>query len=166
MRDLDFYAKKCKNKLIAIDIPISNNIQFRVNTRAKARWGRCRRKDDGYIIEISVELLREDAYESGLENTILHELLHTCPNCLNHGSEWKRLAAKVNRVYGCNIKRTDSYQDKGLQEPVRKEAPDKYLVVCQKCGASFGRKKKSSLITEPERFRCARCGGKFTIREL
>lgn len=38
-----------------------------------------------------------------IKNTILHELLHTFPECQNHLKIWKSYANKVNSLTGLNI---------------------------------------------------------------
>ena len=89
-----------------IGIPVSNRIHPRVelNTRAKKRYGRCIYKDGNYTIELS-------AYLSGVSlllvhEVIAHEVLHTCPGCMNHGSLWKRYAELMGERYGYQISRT------------------------------------------------------------
>lgn len=49
------------------------------------RWGQCTcLGGNNYAISINVILLRDDTNIDGLKNTIIHELLHTCPNCMKH----------------------------------------------------------------------------------
>ena len=73
----------------AAGIPASAQIdpQVRVNTRAKKRYGRCIFRDGRYEIELSARL---QAADSSVVHTVLaHEVLHTCPGCMNHGARWK-----------------------------------------------------------------------------
>lgn len=161
MRNLDEYAILCMEELDAIGIEYGNIVEFKVNTRAKKRWGQCRAIPGGYSINISVVLLDERNDEQGLKETIIHELLHSCKGCMNHGENWKRLAAKVNRAYGYNIKRCSSAEDKGVQEetrPVNVRIVN-YIIKCNKCGHTYTRTRMSKLIQRPERYRCGHCGG-------
>lgn len=143
MRNLNDYAKRCMTELDDIGIEYGNIIEFKVNTRAKKRWGQCKAVPGGYSINISAILLDERNDEQGLKNTIIHELLHSCKGCMNHGENWKRLATKVNRAYGYNIKRCSSADEKGVQEetrPIKTAREIKYIVKCNGCGsgADFG----------------------------
>lgn len=94
----------CINKCNAINIPISKNIGFKTDS-AERRNGYCHHigKDD-HIISIS-RLLSED---SEIENTIFHELLHTCPGCNNHGYKWQRYGWQIERAYGQRIQRLNN----------------------------------------------------------
>jgi len=115
MRDLEAIAYECMEKLDALEIPYGNVTEISVNTRAKSRWGQCRHKPDGtHTININVELLDESNDIRGLENTIIHELLHTCPGCNNHGPIWKTYAEKVRAAYGYDIKRCSDAAEKGI----------------------------------------------------
>lgn len=112
MRDVNVIAIECMRELENIGIKCGNVIKIDINTRAKKRWGQCRKIGNNYIIEVNQILLREDTDIDGLKNTIIHELLHTCKGCMKHTGEWKQLAEKVNRYYGYNIKRCDSADEK------------------------------------------------------
>lgn len=164
MRDLQKYAEKCKKYLDNIGVEYGNVLEFVVNTRARNRWGQCRPVPEGFSININVALLDERNDEDGLINTIIHELLHTCKGCLNHGENWKTLANKVYREYGINIKRTSTAADKGVleetrPEPVKREIKHKFI--CQKCGAVITRTKESKFTKNYTRYTCGRCGGRF-----
>lgn len=116
MRDLQQIAQICFRELEALGIVCGSVQAFRVNTRAKRRWGLCKILPGGYQIEIAAVLLREDIPLASLKDTIIHELLHTCPGCANHGAQWKALADKVNRAYGYNIRRLASPAEKGVPD--------------------------------------------------
>ena len=110
MRDLQSYVINCMEKLDHIGIEYGNVIDVEINTRAKNRWGQCKRIPGGYTINVNAALLDENICpdDLGLKNTILHELLHSCNGCFNHGDKWKILAQKVYDEYGINIKRTST----------------------------------------------------------
>lgn len=97
-------------------------------------------------------------------NTIIHELLHTCPGCMNHGKQWKTWAEKVRKTYGYNIKRTSDNDEKevttgNLNYNAREY---KYFVYCKKCGKMIAkRKRKSDLIDNIGRYTHSNCGGKL-----
>lgn len=166
MRDLTAYAIECMTELDNIGIEYGNIIEFTVNTRAKKRWGQCKAVPGGYSINISNVLLDERNDIKGLKETIHHELLHSCKGCMNHGNNWKRLAQKVNRAYGYNIKRTNSEAEKGVLEETRppvKQREINHKVVCLDCGHIYTRTKASKLITHTSHYRCGCCHGKLKL---
>lgn len=164
MRDLQSYVINCMEKLDHIGIEYGNVIDVEINTRAKNRWGQCKRVPGGYTINVNAALLDENICpdDLGLENTILHELLHSCNGCLNHGDKWKNLAQKVYDEYGINIKRTSTSSEKGLLNYEREIKPVNHQLTCLKCGHVFKRTKASALVKHPERYRCG-CGGKIRL---
>jgi predicted SprT family Zn-dependent metalloprotease len=159
MRDLQEYAIKCMDMLENIGIEYGNIIEVVPNSRAKKRWGQCCKVPGGFSININVALLDERNKEEGLINTILHELLHSCKDCMNHGNKWKRLAEKIRNTYGYDVKRTSSAADKGVIENTM-GIEYKYAVQCGSCMNVVRRTRRSDLIKFPEFFRC-KCGGKF-----
>ena len=153
--------QKCRNILREEGIPASDRItKLTVNYRVRSRFGRCVRTGQEYEIELSGRLL--EAEDRVIETVILHELLHTCPRCLNHGTLWKAYAEKLNRKYGYHIRPTTTYESLGLKDPGSREAV-KYLVVCRNCGARYPRKRRCSLVENVDRYRCGKCGGKLEI---
>ena len=152
---------KCRNILKEEGIPVSNNITGPViNSRAKSRFGRCTKVRGGYEIEISSRLL--SCNDKIIETVILHELLHTCPKCMNHGSLWKLYAAIINEKYGYQITCRTNYETLGLQAPGSRETI-KYMIVCTECGQKYPRKRKCRLVENVDRYRCGKCGGKLEI---
>ena len=162
MRDLNKVAKECMKELDAIGIKYGAITEFVVNTRAKKRWGQCRRVPGGFSINISIRLLDESVPIDGLKNTIIHELLHSCKNCQNHGEMWKRQAAKVNKYYGYGIKRCSSSEEKGVPEEIREQKDIKHKFVCKDCGQVILRTRESRFTKNYESYACGRCGGTFS----
>ena len=58
----------------------------RVMSRAKRRLGCCFYHGGEYTIEVAARLLGQPGL---LRETLVHELLHTCPGCRDHGERWK-----------------------------------------------------------------------------
>ena len=162
MRDLNAIAKECMKMLDDIGIKYGKVVEFKVNTRAHKRWGQCNRVTGGFSININKIFLDDRNDIDGLKNTIIHELLHTCDGCLNHGPQWKALASKVNDVYGYNIKRCSDANEKGIKKdtrPKHKILKYKYEIKCEKCGHVYKRTKMSAIIQHPEQYRCGHCHG-------
>jgi predicted SprT family Zn-dependent metalloprotease len=163
MRDLNLVAIECMKMLDDIGIKYGNVKEFKINTRAR-RWGQCKRITGGYSINISATLLDERNDIDGLKNTIIHELLHTCDGCMNHGEKWKAMAKKVHQAYGYNIKRCSDTDEKGVKKdtrPKQKAIKYKYEVKCKKCGNVYQRSKMSNVIQHPEHYTCGKCHGEL-----
>lgn len=128
--------------------------EVKINTRAKTMFGRCNRKMKNgsyeFQIEVSKFLLES---ESGTMNTLIHEVLHTCKGCFNHGKVWTAYANKVTRELGYTITRTSTAESKGL-----KKEEYKYVVECVSCKIKYGRHRMTKLIANPDFYACA-CGG-------
>lgn len=158
-------TKTCMSELDSVGIPYRRPARLKVNTRAKKRWGQCRLQDGRYEINISSRLLKEGS-EEALKRVLMHELIHTCDGCMNHGALWKYYAEIVRRGLGYPITRTNTAAELGL--PVmaetavgRKTEAYKHRFVCEKCGAVIMRKRESTFTRHYHDYRCARCGGRF-----
>ena len=136
-------AKESIAELNAIGIyPNVTPNDFSINTRKKTSWGTCwthwgnHHTSWTFTIEISSRLFADGA-EKGLRETVMHELLHACDECVNceHGGKWKEYAELVNDCYSLNIKRCNSNKEKGVVED-RKT----YRCKCSKCGKIMSRK--------------------------
>lgn len=166
MKNLMELAYECMAELDAIGIEYAEIIDWQVNTRAKKRWGLCRHCPDGtYIISISSRLLADNVSSDGAKNTIIHELLHSCRDGRGHGEGWKRLADRVNRAYGYNIKRCSSAEEKGV-EPIENTPKEiKHKFICKDCGKVYCRTRESKFTKNWQRYRCGVCHGEF-IKEF
>lgn len=154
-------AEKCRTLLRQEKIPVSERIRSIVlNSRAKSRFGKCTLKNGWYEIEVSSILL--DADDCTIETVILHELLHTCPGCMNHGTKWKYYAHRMNQKYGYKIARVNGYEQLGLEAPENRESI-KYRIVCSQCGQEYLRKRNCRLVEHVDKYRCGKCGGKLEI---
>lgn len=124
MRDLQAIAQGCLKQVDALHIPRAKEITFAWNPRFKRLWGRCKfTVQQEYIIELNCVFQDESTERSGLQNTLLHEILHTCKGCMNHGAQWKAYAKQIQDAYGIVLKRTGSAWEKGIdttQPPIQK----------------------------------------------
>lgn len=158
MNDFNALLRTVISEAKAVGVPVSDNIdnRVRVNDRAITRFGKCTYTGGRYIIELSEILL--DASEMSCRQTIAHELIHTCPDCMNHGLKFRKYADIMNRKYGYNISRTNSEEELGIERDISYQ----YIIVCQKCGMKIGRTKRTSLVEHPERYKC-KCGGNLRV---
>lgn len=156
MRNIKVIVENCCHKLDAIGIEYGEITSVTINTRAKQRWGQCKLTNGRYSISISNRLMEDNVELIHLETTVIHEILHTCKGCYNHGKEWKNLAEKVNRAYGYNIKRCTSSEEKGL-EPIITEYTIKHKFVCKCCGQVVTRQRESDFTKQYQYYRCGLC---------
>ncbi len=173
--------KEAEKELRAIGIrPSTRILEISENRRAKKRLGCCKLVKKGFRqtfrIEISTVLAQVD--DKALKQTILHELLHTCPGCFNHGEKWKKLAEQVNQAYGYRIKRLSSEEELGIAGPAaapgsragnsaeRARPNYKYRIRCTGCGTASYRMKRSRVVEHPEQYRCAKCGGALKVDQI
>ena len=161
MKDLNDIANNCMRKLDALGIRYGTIVRLDVNRRAKKRWGQCRTEPGhAFSININQRLLQDDVPMKAIEETMLHELIHTCDGCMDHGAKWRAIVAKVNQAYGYNIKRANSSEDKMID--YAPEEPDtKYKIVCLGCGHVINRSRMSSFVKYYGNYRCSACHGKF-----
>lgn len=174
MKNLNHHVEICKGKLDRAGIRYGVILSVTPNSRAKKRWGSVRpskhpidQSRGGYEISINTRLLQDDVSDSALEETILHELIHTCPGCMNHGPNWQSVAAKVNRIYGYHISRTTSSKDKGIPDYDHElEYRYKYALVCKKCGNETRYNRMSKTVRDYKNYRCGACGGELSFGNL
>lgn len=154
--ELDRFMGELRTELRALGIPVSKKLDDHVgiNTRAKRRLGCCYFSKAGCRIEVSAGILGQREL---LRLTLVHELLHTCPGCRNHGAKWKLWAQRAGEAMGLDIRRTVPVEEDA--GPLRQEAV-KYVLVCESCGARIQRKRMSKAVKYPWRYRC-KCGGRL-----
>lgn len=143
-------------------VPGNINPIVKVNHKKIQRFGLCSYKSRGqyrYEIEINVILL-ESNNEMSAMNTMVHEILHTCEGCMNHGPKWKSYARIMNNKYGYNIKTTSTYAERGIEQP-----KGKYSVICKNksCGTRYEKNRMSNIIRNPHQYTCGKCKGELEV---
>lgn len=141
MKNLKKLADECIEDLTCLGIyPHCPSDNFSVNYRAKNRWGQCARRNGSYYITISNRLLEDNVDDHSTKQTIMHELLHSCDNCMTHKGEWKRLAGIVNAKLGYHITRCTSASELLPKENIE-DRPiyhnTEYVIRCTNCGKEF-----------------------------
>lgn len=136
-----------------LKIPYGRIVSVEEKPRLVRTWGQCHALPSGaFEIFVSSRLLEND---DALLETLLHEIIHTCKGCFNHGAKWKKYAEKINVRYGTNLKRCTSESEKAIT-PV---AP-KYIIKCKKCGYEYPRTKLTKMVQGGyKNCKCGICGG-------
>ena len=168
MYDLYKYAHECMTELDSIGINYNKNVSFTINTKALRRLGLCTLHKNTYSIQISSILLDEENPVMALKNTIMHELLHTVPDCMNHGALWQCLANRVNKTLGYTVSRVADYKTLGIVKNNLKETAGQnaYVFKCEKCDQKIIRYRNSKFVRHYNEYRCGICGGVFTPCDL
>jgi hypothetical protein len=114
-------------------LPFGNITKVTMTTATPNIWGRCKVINHGesYRLEFNKGvILRSD--ERFVIQTMLHEIIHTCPQCLGHTGNFKRYAAIIKGKYPqYNIKRTNGLAEAGY---IHDPNDYKYALKCEKCG--------------------------------
>ena len=103
-----------------------------------------------FSIEVSESILNIPT--ESLKTIIAHEVLHTCKDCFGHNKKWKMLAKRMNNFMGYQIQTTTGNLNMSGYTP-----SFSYILKCNMCGMTIGRRKRSSIIEHPERYKCPRC---------
>ena len=159
-----FLIKQCIAKLNALNLPISNDILFKTNT-GFSKYGFCKKTPKGETaFVIAINKWFED--DLGLEETIMHELVHTIDGCYNHGAKFHKYAEMINQEYNLNIAvignyklNERAYKNKGSKRKVfeTKDYNPKTMVLmyCPGCNRQFAI--KNTAIKFNSRWVCKKC---------
>lgn len=121
-----------------------------------------------YKITINKAYLQNSDPQS-VHDTIVHEVLHSIPGCMNHGKKWSYYARQfMTALPQFNISRCTN--NEGFNNYLKKamETQAKYTIICKKCGARFYKTRKSQWMDYLMRGGkcCAyhkNCGGDFEV---
>lgn len=152
---------RCVKECTISGIEVGEITDIKINNRPKHRLGQCIQKVDGtYEIEISGFFLTDDVEDIIVRSTVMHEVLHTSPGCMNHGKTWTSNANYVNKKYGYKVSRCfDVTANAGVKNSYLKSS--KYIYKCDKCGNKVGFNRKCKFTKFTHRYSCGLCGGKF-----
>lgn len=169
--DLSSLMEKCSKRLIEIGIPVSDSICPEIRLiNAHSIYGRCcykgnKRNDTPYdnLIQISRHIL--GCSDSFIENVMIHELLHTCPEGHGHKGAWKEYAATVNEKLGTDIRRCAGGLQPGDRTIINKTMEIRYIIRCENDCLLWERTKASSFVKGFKHYRCPRCGGHLVLKK-
>lgn len=169
LRDLNKYVNICKRELDSVGIPYKNPDKWIASGKLKRSLGYCalsynsqREKRKGLIssvpkIVISKRILNDNFPEKYLKETIIHELIHTCNGCGNHGREFQRMAKHVNQELGYSVGTYASREETDYYNQLYSQKENKYFIKCPECGRRWGFKIKGKSYKHPEQYRCSKC---------
>jgi len=160
---------KAKLRANEIELPFQQDVSFIVNSRFTNAKGRCDYNlyNKNCVIQLS-KLMLEHCDEEEIINTICHELIHTLPQCRNHGHIFQNWCQKFNQKFNMNMAtrykitdQSEAYQ-KAQKMSSRARQEKKFLVTCLNCGKTFRRARKLN----PDNYRCSSCHGNLKIERI
>lgn len=182
MRDLQKLFMKCINELKVIDIPFSSNIiKVAANSRLSSTYGRCKRTRNSngtfdYQIEIASFLLNDNLPDKVVRSTIMHEIVHTCNGCFDHGKLFHKYGEIISDCYDVEITTyvskecMDIVKKAGLVHKRKQPKSDSWEFQCIDCNNiwRYSRKPKFCKAYEPTTMiiqgcRCPYCKGKIQM---
>lgn len=127
--------------------------------KSRTTWGFVKRVNkDAYELTISncvEDILDEQKAKNKLLSTVVHELIHTIPGCMNHGKLFKEYAARVNSKYPfLSIQRCTSMASYGVQKPVKKYS---YIAKCSICNREWKYVRKPRIYNYISLCKCPYC---------
>lgn len=145
VKDIQEEIKECLSIIDHLGIERKNAIYtVAISNRMTKTLGYCKRiklKPLTFQITISANhLLASDPQE--VHDTIMHEVLHSMPECMNHGPKWQmygRMIKKFEPKYTIERLSTDPTYKQFLQNTA------KYIISCKHCGwkTSYQKRTKS-----------------------
>ena len=150
---------EAKEELDELGIPYGRISLLEVS-HTVGTYGDCRKiGESSYRIRVNKILLAEAA-DTIVKDTIIHEILHTCNGCMNHGKTWQAYADLVNNAYPrYSISRLSSYDKTHVR--LKSEKTAKYVVTCESCGHKYLHYRESRatiLLSNPMTSHYCTCG--------
>ena len=154
MHNIQSIYQDCYNKVVDLGIVPGNIIGVSINKRFSRCYGKCitmRIYDRStretveltHTIEIAGFLINDNVPLSCIENTMFHEILHTCKDCQNHGKNWQYYASMINRAYGQHVGTYATTEEMKYAPKRKTPTQPKWTITCDDCGKEwfFTRKK-------------------------
>lgn len=154
---------------LGVTTPVpAHNYRLTFNSRAKTRFGQIKQiRSDYYEIELNSIHNQVDTPQS-VKETIIHEIIHSLPGCMNHGTRWKAVCDKYNQTYHTHLSR-QSTPSKEYMNSIPK-TQNKYALICDKCKHEWYYARNTKLVQSArsgKSLRCPTCGLQhFTVVHL
>lgn len=161
MYDLQKIAEECIKKTKDIGIPVQDDKIVEIKFARTNAQGRCLLTTEGeYYIRISPLYDDEKIDICELESTVMHELLHTCPDCIRHTGKWMEYAKKVRNVYGYDI-----FSHKTTYDLRHRDKPVLHRMKCPKCIGYWDVKEQRAwkMIQVGEKCYCGLCRCEYVL---
>ena len=154
MKDLHALYLEVLADAKSVGLEVSSNIiSVTVNNRLSRALGRCiyRRSfcAETYALEFQPNILADGVETQIAKNVIMHELIHTCAGCMNHGWNFTTRANKVNRTLpGYRVEIQSEAAALETAGVVLKRPKTAYSIRCRQCGREIERRQRWSSTLE------------------
>ena len=134
MINLRLLLSECIKEIQQLNIPIGTIIEIRTR-KFNNKFGLCEEDDDGcFHITIDERMVLRNIDIKDIKTTIIHEILHTCDDCIEHNEQWIAYAKKIETAYGYGYELMRIHDNDDI---FHKEKPIQHKVECPYCH-SFG----------------------------
>lgn len=147
----------------SIDLPINvSEIKIKFNNRLTNSFGRTEYDvfDKLYTIDINKKYF-ESSSDKDVLNMLLHELIHTLPNGMTHGKEFKNYIKRLHNI-GYDIDVEQKQSDLNLNTDKMFETSN-YVIRCTKCGHMVYFDRINDIIRNPSHYHHKEDGGVFEL---
>lgn len=165
--NLDEVVEICMTEVTDCHIIPGNIVAYKVNPRLRQAWGRCVRLGRCCTIELQPFLLDSRTPLVVLKQVIIHEILHSCDGCHNHGLLWKSYADRINARYGYHIARLVNAEERKLCNDAGTFQPEerfRYVMECGNCHVRSYKSRICNFVRYPEGYICKKCGSQSWTR--
>lgn len=144
-----------------VGIPYGTIFNIRINNRLSRAWGRCLSQDGRktFWIEIQGKFAKDEfSTDKAVIAVIIHEIIHTCEGCWNHGAQFMEYGQRITDRFGIKVAAHDSAEDLTV-DSIAWNASKKYEVKCN-C-RSICKDRMCDIIKYPHTYTCRLCHGNF-----
>lgn len=141
--------------------PMIYKVDYR--DKSKGYWAKIatkRKSYPGYLLRIGglFSLIPDEQLaQVRFQSTIIHELIHTIPGCMNHGIKFQYICSLVNRRYPeYNLQTSTAAEDFGIKAEQLETRKPKYKIICEHCGKEYLYYKKPKY--DLSDYSCGKCG--------
>lgn len=145
------------------NIPYGEITSITVNKRLSKAWGRCIHRSGSTTYQIEVRKIIADSKttpEKAIMEVVLHEIIHTCEGCWNHGELFKSYGSRFAK-YGYNVGNAKTSVDSTEIDINTYVEKCKYAVRCPKCGFTIAKDRMCGIIKYPNFYTHTKCGETF-----
>ena len=116
--------------------------------------GVCKARRDG-LFEIAFSEVFAELDDRDVADTLMHELIHTCPGAFNHGPVFKRWMHRVN-LHGYRVTVAEySKAAQAMRSADIAASGDEVILVCD-CGCRFVKSRRTKVAQHPGNYLCRR----------
>lgn len=161
IREYVTVAEQIINSCCPLHPPVITTITI---SKAHSYWAQIKHvKDNHYelrVSEIFNEITDEEQFHNRLLSCMIHEIIHTMPDCWGHGETFKKIASSINVTYPeFNIATSTDGTVYGIQDT---NAIIRYIVKCANCGteSKYQRRPKvwKYVNKKTSPYICCKCG--------